>query len=99
MSLLLNLERPQDAMDYWEPGSPLQAQLTADEVSKGEGKWKDLPNQTEEHSQRSKEGMAKHREGTDKSHEKVRKYYILQYAGFILNSSLAPGPWCACEHA
>eukprot|EP00903_Cladosiphon_okamuranus_P008470 g8137.t1 len=32
MSLLLNLERPQDAMDYWEPGSPLQAQLTADEV-------------------------------------------------------------------
>lgn len=34
MSLLLNLERPQDAMDYWEPGSPLQAQLTADEVRK-----------------------------------------------------------------
>ncbi|CAB1096950.1 unnamed protein product [Ectocarpus sp. CCAP 1310/34] len=32
MSLLLNLERPQDAMDYWEPGSPLQAQLTANEV-------------------------------------------------------------------
>lgn len=33
VSLLLNLERPQDAADYWEPGSPLQAQLTADEVS------------------------------------------------------------------
>lgn len=32
MSLLLNLERPQSAADYWEPGSPLQAQLTADEV-------------------------------------------------------------------
>lgn len=34
MSLLLNLERPQDATDYWEPGSPLQAQLTADEARK-----------------------------------------------------------------
>lgn len=32
MSMLLNLERPQDAIEYWEPGSPLQAQLTADEV-------------------------------------------------------------------
>ncbi|CAM9734501.1 unnamed protein product, partial [Ascophyllum nodosum] len=32
VSMLLNLERPQDAADYWEPGSPLQAQLTADEV-------------------------------------------------------------------
>lgn len=38
MSLLLNLERPQDAMDYWEPGSPLQAQLTADEVRTEERK-------------------------------------------------------------
>lgn len=34
MSLLLNLERPQDAVDYWEPGSPLQAQLTSDEARK-----------------------------------------------------------------
>lgn len=30
--MLLNVERPQDAAEYWEPGSPLQAQLTADEV-------------------------------------------------------------------
>lgn len=32
VSMLLNVERPQDAAEYWEPGSPLQAQLTADEV-------------------------------------------------------------------